>query len=1517
MYFKTIVKIMKGEHDPLSGNILTMVHSLYSAMTVCGRLLFLLLPVVSQCGATEYYVRPTEPTNTSCPGQPCLTLNQYTNDSSHYFNSDTVFRFLPGTHLMDKPLEIRDVHNISIKASDDNNGIYPELMTGFPCQHETDESCIQLQFPGDVYYALHNFDMCCSAIRLINVTHGVIGSIRLTVKTPRITGITLQWCPDIHIANVSAFYYVRSYKYELGILVYESIGVKMESLHAKNFSHGMMVYNTTKTVIRDTTVVNSGHSGLLFFRSNFNDIVNTTLSNNNEHGVVLLFTNNSNISMSHSIHNNKDGVALYSTTKSQVNSTVSNGNDNGFYLHRAIYTNICNSSVANNKRAGIRLYVSDFIAINNMYTTDNLENGISLKHCADVIIETTYAKHNQKNGIIFESCSNTAMMEISTTHNQNDGLQMFDSTNTSMVNILAAHNQVSGLQLTELHSTNMTNISLQNQSYGMQLKYLIYTNMTNVSATHSQFNGIFLLGCTNTNIMKLSAAHNKANGVYFNTCSITSMLHIHVFYNHYRGIDFFNCKNTNAINVSSTWNRDNGLYFRKCTHTFLFSLSSTHNKEHGILLFSSVDTYIIDAIIMNNKKVGINLIGARNTYIESTTSCISAYTSKNSFLVDSEFSNVTSVSLTTSSAADPTSLPALIVLYSSALTIHNCTFVGNNISSIKAFSSNVVLSGQVIFSNNRAFAGTAFIFARNSTLIITNNSQVSFLTNRAINYGGVFYVATEEFYDRSTTPQDMVLRYNNRGSLITSTTHCFARVEGSRNETRLIFVNNTAGKGGDVLYGGLVALGYDQDWNCLLSFKNISDMSQQNGLSVISSAPSRVCFCNNSQPDCLTAVDPTPRVIYPGQTITIPAVVVGQDFGTVTGAVFAQFLNTAESIYIDPQQRTRGIGQSQCSNLEYTISTQDEESQAVLVLTTDNRDVSHLMVEDDNQAIANTWEELNREPNYNTFASKVIRKFIHSTNRTLTNEYYNSINRVIENFYKFTPEYQRNFNKYYNIINKFIFPKEIYGYPIYINISFRPCPPGFTLSRNMPFRCDCNQLLRELPRVKCHIQDQTITRSGLVWVGTGGNETVTTSQRCPLDYCNRNELNTTLEDPDSQCNYNHSGTLCGGCQPGLSLALGSAQCLHCTNTYLSLLLPFGMAGVVLVFFIKVMDLTTSKGELNGLILYANIVHANNYLLLTEKHNSLLAVFIAWLNLDFGIETCFFNGLTAYVKTWLQFVFPLYVWGIVGLIIFVAKYSNRAARLMGNNSVPVLATLFLLSYAKLFRTIITVLSFTTLSSAHGSEVVWSADGNLDYLGPAHAPLFAVAVATLLFMWLPYTLIIFLGQWLYRCNCRFISKMLIKYKPFLDAYYGPFKGNHRYWFGALLLVRAIVLLISALVPADHASVVVYAITVCSFVLTAFALIVYQIFTVAMFEVALFINLGLLSAAHTFTTLTNRNFLLASNILVATAFVQFLGLTILKILLILKRFKMVRLFFPKKFKTLAQEETENDWELYERER
>ena len=327
---------------------------------------------------------------------------------------------------------------------------------------------------------------------------------------------------------------------------------------------------------------------------------------------------------------------------------------------------------------------------------------------------------------------------------------------------------------------------------------------------------------------------------------------------------------------------------------------------------------------------------------------------------------------------------------------------------------------------------------------------------------------------------------------------------------------------------------------------------------------------------------------------------------------------------------------------------------------------------------------------------------------------------------------------------------------MYVNISLLPCPPDFKLTKTAPCMCECSVLLQKLLGVECNIQDQTVEHSGSVWVG--GNDSVVVSEYCPYNYCKKEKVNVTLSDPDSQCDYNHAGTLCGQCQQGLSLALGSAKCLPCSNKYLALIIPFLFAGLALVLFIKALDLTISQGTRSSLL------KANEYIFLPQNL-SRINIFISWLNLDLGIETCFVNGLTPYSITWLQFVFPLYIWSIAGL----ARYNSGVARVMGNNSVPVLATLFLLSYSKLFRNIITALSYTMVYTSHGSKAVWSADGDLDYLGPKHAPLFAVAVAVLLFLWLPCTLFFMFGQCLYKLNCQPISQTMTKLKPFLDAHY----------------------------------------------------------------------------------------------------------------------------------------------------
>ena len=373
------------------------------------------------------------------------------------------------------------------------------------------------------------------------------------------------------------------------------------------------------------------------------------------------------------------------------------------------------------------------------------------------------------------------------------------------------------------------------------------------------------------------------------------------------------------------------------------------------------------------------------------------------------------------------------------------------------------------------------------------------------------------------------------------------------------------------------------------------------------------------------------------------------------------------------------------------------------------------------------------------------------------------------------------------------------GLVLKISLQFLPCPPGFSLSSSEMI-CGCEPRLQKYTTA-CNITEGTLTREGEFWVGYDNySQALILHPHCPFDYCKpaTDHISFSLNNSDLQCENSRSGLLCGECKFGLSLALGSSKCIQCSNLHILLLFPFALAGITLVLFLLICKLTVAAGTINGLIFYANIVTVNRAIFFPPNQTNILTVFIAWLNLDFGIETCLLNGMDAYAKTWLQFIFPLYIWSLVGLIIFASYYSSRIARLFGSNPVAVLATLFLLSYAKLLRTIIATLFFTFLDYPNDVQVaVWLQDGNIRYLHGKHIALFLVALLTLLILFLPYTLLLTVGQWLQaKSNRRFFHWINNpKMKPFLDAYHAPYRDQHRYWTGLMLCLRCTLFLVFA--------------------------------------------------------------------------------------------------------------------------
>ena len=223
----------------------------------------------------------------------------------------------------------------------------------------------------------------------------------------------------------------------------------------------------------------------------------------------------------------------------------------------------------------------------------------------------------------------------------------------------------------------------------------------------------------------------------------------------------------------------------------------------------------------------------------------------------------------------------------------------------------------------------------------------------------------------------------------------------------------------------------------------------------------------------------------------------------------------------------------------------------------------------------------------------------------------------------------------------------------------------------------------------------------------------------------------------------------------------------------------------------VLNLTVSFGSVNGLLFYANLVKLNDSIFFSNGNIPVITQFISWCNLDMGFEYCFIDGLDGYVKTWLQFVFPLYVWFLVIVIIVGCRYSGRLSRLCGRNAVPVLATLILMSYTKLSRTVTNALMLNTLQCGEYKWNVWSVDGNIDYLGGKHVTLFTVSLLFLV-TGLVYTGLVFSSQWLQRYSgkcCKSTRDPVVRLKPLIDAYTGPFKDRYRFWTGLCLIVRLI--------------------------------------------------------------------------------------------------------------------------------
>ena len=466
-----------------------------------------------------------------------------------------------------------------------------------------------------------------------------------------------------------------------------------------------------------------------------------------------------------------------------------------------------------------------------------------------------------------------------------------------------------------------------------------------------------------------------------------------------------------------------------------------------------------------------------------------------------------------------------------------------------------------------------------------------------------------------------------------------------------------------------------------------------------------------------------------------------------------------------------------------------------------------------------------------------------------------------------------------------------------IQVIFNPCqcPIGFTESTKYPTicRCECDETLSPYLTM-CNASSHLLLKESTAWIGTVRNDQSSTEKvkikgylvhpHCPFDYCIPSPtpvyINLSKTDGgDVQCAFNRAGVLCGACKPSFSLALGSSRCLQCSNNWLALLIPLSLTGLILVVSVLMLNITVSKGTIISVVFFSNIVIANRAILIPLKSYNFLVMFLSWLSLDLGIETCFAEGLDAYGKLWLQFIFPIYLFTLIFVIIIISQYSKRFSDLVGgHHPIATLATLIWFSNAKLFRTVISAVSFTVLVYPDNTrELVWLPDGNVQYLKGKHIPLFITSILILIIA-IVYILVLFSWQWLLclpKCKILFWTRNT-KLLSLMDAYHAPYKDKHRYWPGLLLFVSMVQYFISGFTITGNPTVSLFAIIVLVTMLTVLKSLmsgVYKQWPLDCLETTIQFNLILFASATIYVNNCNGNQAVLANLSLSIVFITFI--------------------------------------------
>ena len=1389
-------------------------------------LLFLLVYADSAYSQVHYYITPS--LNVSCPQDPCLTLSQFAADSNSYLGNETniSLSFLPGNHSLDRELSLSQADNFSMAKDTRGSGtvfVECDSQSGRFNISETTFATVQcLHFIG------------CGGNRVSQVEQLIVEDTIFQGVEGRGTALVLNEVSAASIVRSLFHSNTHSSTFENHDISPHASNQDMLNYLYLNRNASLAVGGALYTAFSNVSIVSSQFThntaeigGALFADNSSLHVVGSTYScNRGSFGGVMIISESSvnidNCNFSKNAAEIIGGVMI--TYKDSVSISGSSFTNNGATNGGVMVTSdgsftITSSTFTNNSATsfGGVMYTSDgsFTITSSTFTNNSATT-------SGGVMDTLRGSFN----ITSSTFTNNSATSFGGVMYTSDG--SFNITSSTFTNNSAT--SFGGVMATSDGSFNITSSTFTNNSAtssgGVMDTLRGSFNITSSTFTNNSatsFGGVMATSDGSFNITSSTFTNNSATygdgGVmrtFDGSFNITSSTFTNNSATSFGGVmatsdGSFNITSSTFTNNSATYG-DGGVMatsdgsFNITSSTFtnnsatygggvIFCIASLPDREllniysssfytnkadgyGGIMFTIGCTTHIADSAFDHN--LGSLYIFNSNLTISGCTTfenCAepSNKTATEDALTCQEGGAITSFQSTviftgaTSLLNNQARCGGAILSTESKIMIYGETTIANNTATnsngggISLYQSDLEIKGNCIISHNYAPRGGG-IHATSSTVAVYQPSTLQFINNRAENGSGLYLEVNPKLYVLKSGSS-----YNDDAYL-------------------LLFSGNHAN------YGGAVYMADDTNSGACL--------------------PDNECFIQTLTLFPFT-IPSTVNILFSDNTASEQ----GADLfgGLLDRCIPSPFAE----VYF--RQKTHYSGVSYLGNISNITALDTISSLPVRICFCNNEsepDCSYqpppIKVKKGEAFTVSlvAVDQVNCSVDANIISSLSLHdggfregQQTQSVERNCTKITFNV----------FSPHGSETINLFADGPCGSSTPSIQH---LHIQFTDCTCPVGFKPSTNNETRCECNCD----PNLSPYITNCNSTTGSLVRVNTNSwityvNDTdppgYVIHPNCPFDYCQPPTENISINlnlpnGADAQCVYNHSGILCGACQEHLSLSLGSSRCLPCHSHWPAVLVVIVLAaiiaGILLVTALLALNMTVAVGLINGFIFYANIAAANSAVFFPSSEPSFLTVFVAWLNLDIGVDVCFFDGLDAYTKTWLQLAFPVYIISLVIVVIIVSEYSPRFAGLAGligkKDPIATLATLILLSYAKLLSVTITALSYASLVYPDGSrETVWLPDGNMKYFQGKHIALVIVALLIIL-IGVPYTILLFLWQWLVRAPKwkAFQWTRNTKLNAFISVHHVPYNSKYRYWTGLLLLVR-VVLYITASVTVSQ--------------------------------------------------------------------------------------------------------------------